>query len=174
MVRNSGNNDIIRIETKSGKFAIESMRKAKLELENFFLHYLKHDGCIGRLFYDLALSCHNLHPRRGGSCVLQRDPWNPSEMGYVSIVDIPYVGNNWKTCHKQHLMGKEHRVLSRVKNAGCTVRIVDRAGRIKTKWVACKPYVWVWGERPGDVDAAVQILNDANKEHMNTCTCHLP
>lgn len=166
--------NVIRIETNPGKYAIDSLRKAKIELENFFLHYLNLDGCIGRLFYELALSCQYLHPQRGRSCVYQRNPWEPNEMGYMSVVEVPY-SNDWNretSFHSRHLLTKEFGVLRQVSQVGCTIKVVDKRGRVPTKWT--KPYVWVWGHRPGDVDDAVQILNDANREHMKNCGCHLP
>ena len=91
-------------------------------------------------------------------------------MGYMSVLEVPYLGT---TAHTRHLLSKELRVLSRVRSVGCTMKFVDKRGRIPTNWVACKPYVWLWGHKPGDVDDAVKILNDANREHMNTCGCHL-
>jgi len=163
--------NVIRIETNPGKFAIESLRKAKIELENFFLDYLNLDGCIGRLFYDLAFFCQHLHPQRGKSCVYQRNPWKPNEMGYMSVVEVPYIGNDW---HTHHLFNKEFRTLSRVHSVGCKALIIDKRGRYKTDWRTCKPYVWVWGYKPGDVDEAVKILNDVNMLHKNTCSGHLP
>jgi hypothetical protein len=166
--------NIIRIETTPGKFAIESLRKAKIELENVFLDYLNRDGSIGRLFYDLALSCQHLHPQRGRSCVYQRNPWQPNEMGYMSVVELPYIGNDWNKAHSGHILGKGNGILRRVGSVGCSITIVDKWGRVRTNWPACKPYVWVWGHKPGYVDEAVQILNDANKEHVNDCKCHLP
>jgi hypothetical protein len=171
----SHGSNVIRIETNPGKYAIDSLRKAKIELENFFLEYLNSDGCIGRLFYDLAVSCQYLHPQRGRSCVYQRNPWETNEMGYMSVVELPFLGNDWggaHTFHSRHLLSKEFQVLSRVRSVGCTVMVVDRRGRVPTKWT--KPYVWVWGHKPGDVDDAVQILKDANREHANSCGCRLP
>ena len=166
--------NIIRIETVPGKFAIESLRKAKIELENIFLDYLDRDGSIGRLFFDLAFSCQHLHPQRGSSCVYQRNPWQPNEMGYMSVIELPYIGNDCNKAHTFHLLGKKIGTLRKVGSVGCTIKIVDRRGRVITNWVACKPYVWVWGHKPGDVDKAVQIMNDANREHVNNCKCDLP
>lgn len=163
---------IITIETKPGKFAIDSLRMAKIELENIFLDYLNHDGAIGRLFFDLAVSCQHLHPQRGRTCVHQRNPWQPDEMGYMSVVELPFIrmdGNEVSHCH--HIRTK--RVLSRC--VGCDITVVDKGrGRVQTRWVACNPYILVWGTKPGDVDEAVRILNDVNREHVSHCTCRLP
>lgn len=153
-----------------GKFAIESLRKAKIELENFFLDYLDCDGAIGRLFHDLALSCQHLHPQRGRSCVHQRNPWEPNEMGYMSVVELPYK-KDFNKPQTLHLLSKKLGTLGRVRSVNCTLKIVDRRGRVQTKWITCKPYVWVWGHKPGDVDEAVQIVNAANREHMNNNFC---
>jgi len=167
--------NVIRIETNPGKFAIERLRRAKIELENFFFDYLNRDNCVGRLFYDLALSCQPLHPQRGKSCVYQRNPWERNEMGYMSVVELPYsYSGKDRDWHTHHLFSKDFKALSRVRAAGCTVSIVDKRGSIKTNWLTCKPHVWIWGNKPGDVDEAVKILNEINWMHMNTCGCHLP
>lgn len=144
-----------------------------MELENFFLDYLNSDNCIGRLFYDLALSCQHLHPQRGRSCVYQRNPWEGNEMVYMSVVEVPYSRKDGNF-HTFHLFSKDFRALGRVNSVGCTVKIVDKNGRLKTNWLTCKPHVWVWGNKPGDVDEAVKILNEINWMHMNACSCHLP
>src|SRR6056300_625998 len=167
--------NVITIEAKPGRYAIDSIRKAKIELENMFLNYLQHDGCIGRLFFDLAMSCQNLHPQRGRYCVHQRNPWEPRDMGYMSVVDLPFIGENGKA-HNGHILSKKaSRVRGRMSQLGCNITVVERDGRrFPTNWITCRPYIFVWGHKPGDVDEAVEVLNDANREHMKRCKCQLP
>jgi len=145
---------VIRIETMPGKFALEQLRSAKVELENILMEYLN-DNSIGRLFHHFALSCRHLHPQRGNSCVYQRNPWQLNEMGYMSVVELPKIGNDF---HASHIFS----TLSRVRKTGCTMKVIDRFGRFPTRFAS---HVWVWGQRPEDVDEAVGILNDANKHH---------
>lgn len=150
--------------------AIGNIHLAKIELEDILLNYLNHDNCIGRLFHDLALSCRHLHPQGASSCVYQRNPWAPNEMGYMSVVELPYIGKDF---HRSHILAQSLRILSRVCQTGCTMKLVDSSGRYRTR--LCDPYVWVWGQQPGDVDEAVKILNDANKEHVKICgRCSMP
>eukprot|EP00984_Skeletonema_dohrnii_P021230 scaffold10543_cov71-Skeletonema_dohrnii-CCMP3373.AAC.1 len=42
------------------------------------------------------------------------------------------------------------------------MKVIDRFGRFPTRFAS---HVWVWGQCPEDVDEAVGILNDANKQH---------
>jgi len=149
---------------------MENLCRTKIEVENALLKYLNHDGAIGRLFHDLALSCPRFHPQRGNFCIYQRNPWEPNgEMGYTSVVELPYIGKDF---HGYHMLDPELRVLSRVKRAGCFMLLIQRSGRFPTQW--CNPYVWVWGTQPGNVDTAVKILKDANQEHVNRCRCLMP
>eukprot|EP00985_Skeletonema_marinoi_P034826 scaffold44979_cov117-Skeletonema_marinoi.AAC.1 len=150
----SNNACVIRIETMPGKFALEQLRSAKIELENILMEYLN-DNSIGRLFHHFALSCRHLHPQRGNSCVYQRNPWQLNEMGYMSVVELPHIGNDF---HVSHIFS----TLSRIHKTGCTMKVIDRFGRFPTRFAS---HVWVWGKRPEDVDEAVGILNDANKQH---------
>jgi len=56
----------IFIGTRPGKYAIHDIRKAKQTLDDKLLDFIdfKHqDGSNGRLFYEIALSCPNLHQR---------------------------------------------------------------------------------------------------------------
>lgn len=143
--------------------AAGNIRLAKTELEDILCEYLKGDNSVGRLFHDLALSCRHLHPQNAiaSTCVYQRNPWIPKEIGYMSVVELPCIGKDF---HTSHILAPSLRTLSRVSRTGCIIKLVERSGRYRTRW--CDPYIWVWGLRPGDVDEAVNILNDANREHV--------
>ena len=166
-LRVSNESNIIRIDTEPGRHAFEDLRGAKVELENVLLSYVSRDGCIGRLFHDLALSCQHLHPQRGSTCVYQRNPWEPNEMGYMSVVELPNIAN--QDFHGNHLLSRKHRTLKLVP---AIMILVNRQGRFPTRW--CNPYVWLFGRTPGDVDEAVKIVNEANRMHVSSCGCLMP
>ena len=87
----------IFIGTRPGKYAIHDIRKAKQMLEDKLLDFIdfKHqDGSNGRLFYEIALSCPNLH-QRNNRTVIQRNPFTfDNEMDWQNVVSLPYSTNS--------------------------------------------------------------------------------
>ena len=163
----------VLIQTKQGKYATDDIRKAANDLEHALLEYIQHDGSQGRLFYDLARTCKFLHPRgcAGSSSVMQRNPFSQNkEMGWMNIVVLPYeiIGGNRRKYHGHFIIAKSTGVLGKIKReTKCEIKICGSEFRIPTKF--CAPYVFVMGDRPGQVDKAVDILQEAIQHHMREC-----
>ena len=160
----------VLIQTKQGKYATNDIRKAANDLEHTLLEYIQNDGSRGRLFYDLARTCSFLHPRgsAGSSSVMQRNPFSQyKEMGWMNIVDLPYDvrDSNQKTYHGHFIIAKKSGVLGKIKReTKCEIKICGSEFRIPTKF--CAPYVFVMGDKPGQVDRAVKILLEAIEGHI--------
>ena len=160
------------IQTKQGKYAIDDMRKAASDLEDALLEYIRHDGSQGRLFYDLAWKCKLLHPRGGvhSTVVQQRNPFiQDMEMGWVNIVQLPCIGHG---NHKQYHHAFMFPLLKQINlETSCMIKICSNGARLRTN--LCAPYVFVVGKSPGQVDRALEILQESIQHHMRVCGCRL-
>ena len=175
-----GSQPHILVQTKQGKYATDDIRKAANDLEHALLEYIQYDGSQGRLFYDLARTCKFLHPRgsAGSSSVMQRNPFSQhKEMGWMNIVVLPYelIGGNRRGYHGLYLiekstsvLGKIHRETASLGNRRVFIKLCGDDFRVPTKF--CTPYVFVMGDKPGQVDMAVDILQEAIQHHMRECT----
>lgn len=135
------------------------------------------DGSAGRLFYDSARSCKFLHPpgSTGSSSVMQRNPYTRNhEMGWMNIVELSYNGHGAnRNYHGHHLISKGSGVLGRIKReTRCEIQICGDMFNFPTNRL-CPPYCWIFGETPGSVDRAAEIVNKAIQNHMSTCNCRL-
>ena len=160
------------IEAKPGKYATDDIRNAANGVEKALLEYIRFDGSRGRLFYDLARRCTFLHPRGGGAestAVMQRNPFSQSmEMGWINIVELPYElkGGGKKNYHGHFLLGKKSGVLGKIKSeiGYCELKICGDAFRVPMKF--CNPYIWIMGKQPGQVDRAVEVLQEEIQKYM--------
>lgn len=139
------------------------------------LEYVKRDGSVGRLFYDLAFLCKYFHAR-SDSGVQQRNPFsNEKEVGWMSVVNLPYqrdIHSGRKHYHGKYIILRETGVLSEIsRQTGCNIKLCGDDFNVPVKY--CDPYVWVWGRQAVDVDRAVQIVKDAIGYHMRNCSCHI-
>lgn len=163
-----------------GKYSIEDLRRAYELLENLLLQYVGRDGSVGRLWYDLARSCEKLHPRRGSTAIMQRNPFSPDhEMGWMSCVELPCVrdASAWLKSKKYHghfLISKTSGVLGRINReaAGCEIKLCGNQFRVPISSTSCADYVWVMAvDQPWKVDRAVEIIEEAIQDHMKKCNC---
>ena len=95
-------------------------------------------------------------------------------MGWMNIVELPYIREkgNRKHHHGSYLIAKGTGVLGRIKQeTGCDIKICCNEFNVATNF--CDPYVWVMGDKPGEVDRAVEILQESIQNHMRGCKCGL-
>ena len=153
---------------------MEDLRRAKEDVEQEMLKYIKHDGSCGRMFYDLARGCKLLHPPGSSEStspsLMQRNPFDPDmRMGWCNIVELPHVPNT-KDFHGHYILLKKWGTLGRIgRETKCQVKLCGDRFRVPTKYF--RPYIWVTGDQPALVDKAVGILKDAIAKHRKGCNC---
>lgn len=163
----------IFIETQPGKYAIQDIRKAKESLEDRLLDFIDNthkDGSNGRLFYEIALSCPNLH-QRNNHTVIQRNPFSADkEMDWQNISSLPYSQRRWgREYHGDFLIRGPTSVLHQIKretNASVNVKLCGEQFRVRTRY--CPPYVWLIGSQPRHVERAKEIIESSIAHFMNS------
>lgn len=165
-----GDSSYVLIRAKQGRYSTENIRKAAESLEHALMEYVgRHDGSVGRLFYDLARSCVFLYPLggAGSTSVQQRNPFSTKnflEMCWMNIVEIPVdraqeIG--------LFIISKRAGLLRQISGLGCIIKVCGNLRpMVFTKF--CAPYICVISDRPGQVDEVVAILRDAIRDRIGT------
>lgn len=165
-----GDSSYVLIRAKQGRYSTVDMRKTAESFERVLLEYVgRHDGSVGRLFYDLARSCEFLYPLggAGSTSVQQRNPFSTKsnflEMGWMNIVEIPV-----DRAHEIGLfiISKRAGILRQMSSLRCKIKVCGSKPMVFTNF--CAPYICVISDRPGQVDEAVAILRDAIRDRIGT------
>jgi len=164
----------IFIESKNMTNAPTNVREAKEQIEDFLLKYIQHDGCQGRLFYDIARCDEVFHPRSnvrhfaGSIAIMQRNPFSGRrEFGWMSVVELPFEVdlNSRRLYHGHSLIDLQSRLRSEF---SCFIKLCgNEFKRYPIKYGY--PYAWVWGKQSQDVDRAIEVILAALKQHRREC-----
>ncbi len=138
------------------------------------LKYIQHDGCQGRLFYDIGRWDKFFHPRSnvrhfaGSIAIMQRNPFSLlREIGWISVVELPFEvdRNSRRLYHGHSLLG----LMPRLRNEhGCLIYLCgNEFKRYPMKYG--NPYVFIWGKRAQDVDGAIEVILAELKKHRWEC-----
>ena len=127
-------------------------------------------GGKGRLIYDVASSFPGKHrPEESTSrAIYAKNPfsgwWN-----FISLVELPFKisGDGCKSYHAAFLLRST--VLAKCKQHNCYVNVCMNGFKIPVK--SCAPYLLVVGNSWQMVDIVVDIINETNQEHVDSCSC---
>ena len=149
---------------------------AKERLEDALVTYTGDDPSIGRLFYDIAMSCSLFH-QRYGSIVEQRSPYRDISIkgvrSFMNIVELPFVRDETgkEHYHGNFIVNPSLGILARMnRETGCRAKLCGREFGEPMKY--SKPYIWVGGRDPNRVADAVEILKAAIRQHRRRCNCY--
>lgn len=153
--------------------AKNNLQRAKEQVEDILIEYIKGDNSKGRLFYDMAISCSFFHGQidERRSTIHQRNPFASSDQRvWMNIIELPYCrdrDSNRKMYKSFFIVNKSIGLLGTVHGrTGCIVKICDDNLNVPVQYG--EPYVLVTGSEPHLVDEAVQIITRAIKDYLKT------
>ena len=152
------------------RWYLPCLDEAREKLQELLMHYLDFiddSAAKGRLTYEVASSCTGPHrPKESTSnAVGWRGPNGP---GFLSLVELPFVFHDGIRSFHAHRILQTQKT-QHMKRLGCLIKIYGDDFGAPLKY--CDPYALLSGGSWQNVDEAVEIVRDALKRHMSTCSC---
>ena len=153
----------------------QDMHFAREKIQELLLDYVGNDGSRGQLLYELALSVEGPHRSKDSPNEVVRayDPFTEDRREvYMTVFRLPYVygDNGRKRFHASHLL-KQHLLNHLWTTTGCYIKAcINLPGMIPVK--RCFPYLLVMGDMWQNLDMAVALMKEANRAHVQSCSCH--
>ena len=141
----------------------DDLMRAKTELEDALVDFMRRDFARGLLFYDIARCNGYLHQHfRGEFLVVQQR--TPSFRGFdalgrnsfMTILPLPTNGSNGGRLMSSGLLSKISRI-------GCRVQFVGQQFSAVSQW--SDDHACIAGSRPKDVNEAAMMIADALTDH---------
>ena len=156
--------DLISINIRSKSSNAQDVDDACEKVTNHLLNYMDvigDSGAKGRLTYEVASSYTGRHSTNNVVVC----PF----VGYLALVELPFVLHDGRKSFHAHMITQTLENSQCVKRLDCLIKVYGDDFGVPLKY--CDPYALVSGHSCQHVNEAVEIVREAIKRHMSTCTC---